>query len=297
MLVTEANRGAWLEERRKSIGASEAAAALGLSPYDTRLSLYLRKLGKLPEQPETEAMRLGNLLEPVLAQLFTERTGRAIQSQQVFLAHLDHPHVTATVDAIDESGEIVEFKTINAFSGRDLGEDGTDQLPDHWLIQAHQQMAVFERDLVHFGVLIGGQKFQTFRVHRNPEIAQSVLDGVNAFWSHHVEPQVPPLADSMDVEVLKRIRPIDGLTTQLDDRSDDLAIQYLKTGEEIKRLKALQDSYKARLLQDLGEAELGVTPTGVEVQRKLTSVREYTVAASERESFHVRTPKPKKGQS
>jgi predicted phage-related endonuclease len=69
------DRAAWLERRRQTLGASDAAAALGLSPYCSPLQLYLRKIGSLPEQEETEAMRWGTLLEPLLAREYTRRTG------------------------------------------------------------------------------------------------------------------------------------------------------------------------------------------------------------------------------
>ena len=38
----------WLEERRKSIGGSDAAALVGMNPYVTPYTLWADKTGRLP---------------------------------------------------------------------------------------------------------------------------------------------------------------------------------------------------------------------------------------------------------
>ena len=48
----------WLQERRRGIGGSEAAAILGLSPWATPLDVYLDKIGEGEEVEETEAMQM-----------------------------------------------------------------------------------------------------------------------------------------------------------------------------------------------------------------------------------------------
>lgn len=39
------DRGQWLEVRQGGIGSSDAAAAVGLSPYKSQLELWLEKTG------------------------------------------------------------------------------------------------------------------------------------------------------------------------------------------------------------------------------------------------------------
>ena len=76
MNTTNQDRSQWLEERRQGIGGSDAAAAVGLSPWKTRLELWLEKTGQTPDREETPEMRRGTLLEPVVKQLYADATGR-----------------------------------------------------------------------------------------------------------------------------------------------------------------------------------------------------------------------------
>jgi hypothetical protein len=101
--LPSADRAAWLAARRTGIGASEVAAVLGLSPYESPLDVYCRKLGLVPEKAETEAMRWGLRLEPLLAAEYAERTGYPLVATQVFLRHPDKPFLLATLDGVRAS--------------------------------------------------------------------------------------------------------------------------------------------------------------------------------------------------
>ena len=43
--TTEISRDDWLNVRRRGIGSSDAAAAVGLNPYQSRLALWMEKTG------------------------------------------------------------------------------------------------------------------------------------------------------------------------------------------------------------------------------------------------------------
>lgn len=71
------NRDGWLKARKRGIGGSDAAAALGMSPWKTQLELYLEKRGELMAPDiDSEAMLWGRVLEPVIRQQYAERTGK-----------------------------------------------------------------------------------------------------------------------------------------------------------------------------------------------------------------------------
>lgn len=288
------DRAAWLSDRMGGVGASEAAAAIGVSPYETPLSLYLRKLGLADPPEETEAMRLGTLLEPVVGRLYAERTGRALGATQVFRRHDRHPHVFATLDGIDDAGNLVELKTIGqwAASRGALGDEDTDQVPEHWIVQAHQQMAVFDAGRVEFGVLVGGQSFRHFAVERDEGLVSAVVGGVDAFWRSHVEARVPPAASAADVGVLSRQRPAPGRTVRLDDPLLKWAADaYLEIGEGARVAERLRDEHKAALMQAMGDAERAELPDGTVVTRKLVTRKEHVVKESTYVSFSIRPPK------
>ncbi|SUA78206.1 putative phage-type endonuclease [Pandoraea pnomenusa] len=75
------SRDDWLEVRKNGIGGSDAAAAVGLSPYMSPLELWLIKTGRdtnLPRpdpQDTTEPVFWGVMLEPIVAASYTKQTG------------------------------------------------------------------------------------------------------------------------------------------------------------------------------------------------------------------------------
>lgn len=81
----ELPREDWLQIRKKGIGSSDAAAAVGLNPYKSQLELWLEKTGRdagLPKaDPHDEESPLywGNVLEPIVAWHYSKHSqiGRA----------------------------------------------------------------------------------------------------------------------------------------------------------------------------------------------------------------------------
>lgn len=47
------SREEWLEERRKSIGGSDAAAVIGMSRFASPYTVWMDKTGRLPEKEDT----------------------------------------------------------------------------------------------------------------------------------------------------------------------------------------------------------------------------------------------------
>ena len=91
----------WLQWRKKGIGGSDAAAALGLSPYRTARDLFYDKIGVEPsvaEEDKTIMFEIGHLLEDVVAQIFAKKTGFTIFRDQMMYRHPLFPFMLADVD-------------------------------------------------------------------------------------------------------------------------------------------------------------------------------------------------------
>ena len=91
----------WLQWRKKGIGGSDVAAALGLSPYRTARELYFDKIGVEPviEQEDKSIMfEIGHLLEDVVAQIFAKKTGFTVVRDQMMYQHPLFPFMLADVD-------------------------------------------------------------------------------------------------------------------------------------------------------------------------------------------------------
>lgn len=273
------DRAAWLAERRNGIGASEAPAVLGLSPFESATELALRKLGRLPEAEETEAMELGSLLEPVVAELYQRRTGRRIVQQQVFQRDTLDTFLFATADGIDDAGDLVEFKTTGAWTGtaKELGEDGTDELPAHWLIQAQQQIYVHDRDRCHFAVLVGGQAFRTFTVERSPRLITTMLDSLERFWDAVSRGEVPQGdATVYTPRILAALNPECHGEALCDDGFTAVVAEYERLKDVEKRAREGAEGLKVEILKALGTNEIGLLGDGRRVKRYLEHTKERT---------------------
>lgn len=278
LTITKENRDQWLAMRRETVGASEAPAAMGISKFDTPLSLYLRKVGATPEAEENEAMRFGTLLEPIVLDEYERRTGRKIVERQVyFRGDLACSFMSATLDGLTEDGIAVEAKTIGAYAAKDLGIEGTDEIPAPWLVQAHQQMMLSNVKRVDFAVLVGGQNFRTYHVDWTPRLAETVELKVGAFWAH-VEKRIPPsLTPGRDGEALSLLYREMGPTIQADDELADLVATWEDLGAHSREAERQAKAYREMVLERLGQNSAAILPDGRILKRSVSEVAAATI--------------------
>ncbi|HHW14817.1 MAG TPA: YqaJ viral recombinase family protein, partial [Firmicutes bacterium] len=135
-------REAWLAERRRGIGGSDAAAIAGLSKWRSPMAVWLEKTGQVEPEEPGEAALWGTKLEDVVARHFAEATGFKVQRCNAILQHPERPWMLANIDryVLDPARGrgLLEVKTTNAWN-HDASED---KAPDHYLIQVHHYLAV-----------------------------------------------------------------------------------------------------------------------------------------------------------
>ncbi len=273
-------RSAWLAERQKSVGASEAAAAIGVSPWMTPVELWQIKTNRSAPIAENEAMAWGTKLEPIILDEYEDRTGASVGRRQEFVRHPIHPIMTATLDGMTEDGKLVEVKTTNAFT-KGFGDEEADEIPDHYRIQIHHQMActgATEADLV---VLIGGQRLRIYPVARDADLVNAIEDRVKAFW-RCVESDTPPDWGKMDARALAVLFPgCEGEAewSPVDARRVQAAIdQYEAEREANKAAEMRVEEAKFFVLEMLGNARQGRLPDGRTVRRYVETVEPKQVS-------------------
>ena len=89
-----------LAERNTYIGASEAAAVLGLSRWETPLSVWARKTGLVPVQNKSGmlAIEVGDELENAVCNLFARRTRKVVARVNETIRHKAWPFIAANLD-------------------------------------------------------------------------------------------------------------------------------------------------------------------------------------------------------
>ena len=133
----------WREGRKHSIGASDAAAVMGISPWKTEAQLWDEKAnGKMLDFHNADTVR-GHRSENHILELYGIETGRKIFSGERIMLMSNHiPFMSCTLDGIDFTDEnnpiIIEVKSVK-FSH---GEWSDDKIPDYYFTQLLHQLAV-----------------------------------------------------------------------------------------------------------------------------------------------------------
>jgi len=178
------------EIRKTGIGASEAAAILELSPHEQPIDIWLEKMGRSEEQPDTAASELGTAIEAGLVELYSKRSGIQVTRPCATFRHPERTVILASPDGLSVDGDGgCEIKVVG-FRMQHHWEDG---MPDYVEIQARQNMAVFGRSWWDVGRLIGTD-FEIYRIERDLKLEEEMLEALTEWWANHVIAEVPPPA-------------------------------------------------------------------------------------------------------
>lgn len=248
------NREKWLTERQRGLGASDAAAALGLSKWKTPYQLFLEKRGEAAPIEESEPMRWGKILEPVVLQEYSNRTGRRIRTfEHEMHWSKEHPFLFYSPDAkvIDEPRN-VQAKTARTREG--WGEPGSDQIPQDYLIQVQHEMLVSVLPVTDVPILFGGQDFALYEVPADRELQQMILEGEHEFWQRVERGEPPDPVNLNDVNLRYGRRSIPN-SMQASSELLEACMRLKALRAESERVKAVADAIEVEIKAFLGDNE------------------------------------------
>lgn len=205
--ATYPDRKSWLEGRQRGIGASEAAAIVGLSPWQTSMSLWQLKTGqvKAKELTGNPAVEQGNRTEPALRAMFGALHPEYRIEYHAFdmLYQSDTPWMYATLDGeiITSDGRkgILEIKTSTPNSKAGW-EKWNGKVPNNYYVQIlHQLYATGYDFAVLFAGLWGTSGDITLRTYEFDRAeCESDIEWLKAkeqeFWKHVENRTLPPMA-------------------------------------------------------------------------------------------------------
>jgi putative phage-type endonuclease len=281
-------REEWLERRKTGIGGSDAAAALGQSPHMTALELYHIKLGTslAPRDTDDERTDFGRLMENVIAAQYARRFDVKLRRRNAIIRHPKHPWMLANVDRLIEGRKRgVEIKNVDSIAYRfndEWGEPGSDQVPTAYLLQTAHYMATLDYPEWDLAACVGGNRLVVYHLVRDLELEEMLVEGEHRFWQH-VEKREPPELDfnhATAIGFMKRLfSGTNGETIRLPAEAEAMHYAKLDFDEQEKLMKAGSDAARARLLQMVGEASVGLLPNGGGYTRKVIDRKAYEVAA------------------
>lgn len=268
--TADLSREDWLSVRKTGIGGSDAAAAVGLSPYMSPLELWMIKTGRDADLPKpdpddtTDPVYWGALLEPVVAAAYTKQTGRRVRRINAVLRHPSIPWMLANIDReVIGAPEVslLECKTAGEFGAR-LWREG---VPEYVQLQVQHQLAVTGKHAADVAVLLCGQVLEVHRIVRDDTLIAQLIELEAAFW-HYVETDTPPPADGSESadRALRCLYPGAGGSI---DFTEDRALSatfadLVSVRAEIESRQLIEAQLKQTLAQAIGEADRAQFETG-----------------------------------
>lgn len=252
----------WHAARARGLGGSEIAAVLGLSPFDSKLSLYHRKAGDVGPVEETNEMRWGKTLEPVIIAEFDRLHGDDWYIRPTGTwAHADRPWQLGNPDSLlyrdysngtDYPDSLLETKL--SMFGDGWGETGTDQVPPHVRCQVIWYGDVLGLDQAHVCVFIAsGLDVRTYRLTWDEAEARLLRDAGRAFLDDVAAGVRPDIDDhAATYQVIKELHPeIDGTAVEI---PPGVAQAYIDAKATEKTTKAAAQQATSVLADHMGDA-------------------------------------------
>jgi putative phage-type endonuclease len=262
-LTKDQDPEAWQIARRQGLGGSDMAAVLGVHPYKTAEEVYLDKLGLLPEQPPSPAMRRGEVLEPIAADEYQARTGRKLQRGHAglptgILAHPEYTWLRANIDRVvmpAEAKTIAEIKVPGLSVFARIKHQG---VPPYIQIQGQHYLAVTGYERVLF-IIFNAERWEVLdaEVERDEEIIGHIIEAGARFWKDHVLAQTPPPPAEEPQVKLPDVSTSEVVT--MDSPQWAEAVALLRDARELKAgAEELEAQAKATLQRLMDEAKAQV---------------------------------------
>lgn len=214
----------WHAARANGVGGSEIAAVMGLSPYESRFSLWHRKKNLIAPVEESEEMYWGKVHEQGICRRFAElHPGWMVDPSPTFAA-VDRPWQVVNPDRLlitpDGGFELLEAKTSR---DADLwGEQGTDEIPVWYRAQCLWYMDALRARRCHVAVLIAGSEYRQYIVEYDPADALAMREAAAEFMrslaandrpnidghgaTYRAIREIPEGVEDVDVEILPALR-------------------------------------------------------------------------------------------
>lgn len=225
----------WKKDRLNGIGGSDAAAAIGMSPWKSPYTLWCEKMGLISNDSDNEAMRLGRDLEDYVAERFTEATGKKVRKTSYSFQSFNHPFMLANVDRLivgEDAG--LECKTTSALTKTkyDKGD-----IPIQYYIQCMHYMAVTGKKKWYIAILVLGISFHWFEVKWDDDEIQNLISKEQEFWDLVIQKKEPSMDGSEStIETIKELYPeSDHSHIDLFDK-DALLDRYMELRSYIKQM-------------------------------------------------------------
>jgi putative phage-type endonuclease len=249
------------------ITATEIAAVMGLSPWQSRFSLWHKKAG-LPTPPFEVSPQIewGNRLEPAVVGKYEDEHPEHLLMPTGTWRHADRPWQRATPDRLiahredgaSDGQPIGIFEAKTSPYGDDWGPHGTDEVPIYYRCQViWQQDTLGLHARTPVGVLIGGCDYRELYVDYDEGDAKLMRDAAVEFLRTVEAGERPPIDGSDATYQTIRVQP-----NGLEDRDVEIpaedAARYETAQRQMAGAKTELTAAKGVLLDHIGDGKRAV---------------------------------------
>jgi len=201
----------WLQWRNKGLGASDAPAILGVSPWTSRFEVWTYKCDIATPPPMNPfaqaAVERGKFLEPIARAWYEKKTGRKMEVINV--EHPVHKFIRASLDGADQTD--MHLLEIKAPGKVDHATAISGKVPDKYLPQLMHQFLASEAKTLDY-VSFDGTDGVIVPVARDEAYITNLLSELITFWDL-VQTKTPPKVTKDDLK--KAIQLVEGQTQSL----------------------------------------------------------------------------------
>ena len=248
----ENNSPEWHELRNTEgvISGSEIGAILGLSPFTSAVTLWAEKTGRIERDVVgNTAMRLGQLVEPAIRQLYQEsHTDHVVEEVGTYASiHASWMHANPDAVCLDETGQgyILEIKHTALY---------WDAVPEHYKAQVFWYMFVFGLKKSVFAVVNAG-RYKEYEVLWDEFEWQAILQRVTDFRQNVLDNLQPEWDGSESTfETARKLSP--GIETR-DEELGQLGIELVNAQTDFDAAETHLREMKSRTIGALNGAKSG----------------------------------------
>lgn len=284
------DRGEWLKNRRRYVGASEVAILAGKSDYKTVAELAAEKRGLIEPPAPTLRMKQGLAFESANIEMVKEECSEWEIIRPGLWLHDDETRLACTPDAVilDPDGPaILQLKLvarpIYEARWRNPDPNEEDVPPEEYVLQTLTEAMLWGTQQAYISALIVdtySAEVRLFQVQRHPMAELRILKLVKDFWDKIDRNEDFPFDWGRDRRLIELLHPPSEGSLDLtgDNRIHELLADRAELKEQIRLNTKDVDAIDAEIVAKLHGATHAFVP-GWTISRKLTHRSEYVVPA------------------
>ena len=268
--MNQQEREQWLAERKKGLGGTDVACILLSACEDEseKIGSFENSVFKLwsektnlfeSEDIDDAVLMRGRVMEKYVCEFYGLHLGEGCKLWEEGLTwHPTRPRIFGTPDRLVEHNGVrfgMDAKTRRFRRG--WGESGTTDVPLDVEIQMRTYMEIFDAPYWDIATLFSLDDFRVYRLERDKELGEGILDIAESWWEKHVVNEVPPDVDNTDLckhvlgKLHKRVqeKPLRVATVS----EKDLYEKIIEVREQAKLIQKKKTELENRLRAAIGE--------------------------------------------